>query len=67
MPFARAALAVALLEQGDISNALIQYNCAVLLDSRYGDPDALAIDIRWKPKSREVLERVKILSENKQE
>jgi Flp pilus assembly protein TadD len=65
-PFARAGLAVALYETGDESNARLQYAQAVRLDARYGEPDLLAIDIRWKSKSRKVLERLKELSQGEE-
>jgi len=58
-PFARAALAVGFYSIQDVDNALIQYELATMLDARYAEPAALAIDIRWKPPVRAILAEVK--------
>ena len=61
--FARAGLAVALFSTGDTSNALIQYAEAVRLENRYGNPAALAIDIRWKSQSLQILNKLRALTQ----
>jgi Flp pilus assembly protein TadD len=61
-PLARAALAVGLTATGRLTEAVEQYTIAVTLDARYGEPDRLAIDIRWKPAARQALQRVMKLS-----
>ena len=61
-PFAHAALAVGLYSIGHFANAVIQYQGAIGLDGRYAQPEQLGIDIRWKPESRRILEKVKQLS-----
>jgi tetratricopeptide (TPR) repeat protein len=66
-PFARAALAVGLYSSGDLEGAAIQYHRAVILDPRYAQSEALAIDIRWKPPVRAVLNEVKELDSAKGE
>jgi tetratricopeptide (TPR) repeat protein len=58
-PFARAALAVGFHSIGDVDNALIQYQRAVTIDPRYEEPEALAIDIRWKPALLAILGNIK--------
>jgi len=60
-PFARAALAAGFYAIGDVDNALIQYETAITIDPRYGQPEALAIDIRWKPALRAILGNLKDL------
>ena len=57
-PFARAGLAVGLYKLGRLDQAGLQYCIAMAIDGRYADPDALAIDIRWTAKSREVLKQL---------
>ncbi len=57
-PFAHAALAVGLYAGGDAEEAAAESARARELDPRYGDPDALAIDIRWKPAARAVLNEI---------
>jgi tetratricopeptide (TPR) repeat protein len=54
----RAALAAALFADGDVDNAVIQYEQAVTLDPGYHDPSRLA-DIRWKKPIRKTLEAVR--------
>lgn len=54
-PFAREALALGYAADADPDSALVQYRRAVALDSRYADPEALAIDIRWKAPFRAIL------------
>jgi tetratricopeptide (TPR) repeat protein len=61
-PLARAALAVGLAGTGELTAAVEQYAMAVTLDPRYGEPDRLAIDIRWKPAARDALRRLQNLS-----
>lgn len=60
-PFARTALAVGLYAIGDADNALVQYERAIATDRRYAEPEALAIDIRWKPPVRAILGDVRDL------
>lgn len=57
-PFAHAALAVGLYAAGDAGESTAESARASDLDPRYGDPDALAIDIRWKPAARAVLNEI---------
>ena len=59
--FARAALAAGLYSTGDVENALMQYEQAILLDPRYADAKALALDIRWKPAILNTLSQMKEL------
>jgi tetratricopeptide (TPR) repeat protein len=66
-PFARAALAVGFYSIGDADNALIQYERAIAIAPRYEQPEALAIDIRWKPAVRAMLSDVKGLTNSKGE
>jgi tetratricopeptide (TPR) repeat protein len=54
-PLSRAALAVGYSTLARAPEAIDQYEIAVRLDPRYGEPDALAVDIRWKPKALGVL------------
>ncbi len=54
-PFARTALAVGLYAVGRVNDAKVQYAEAVMLDSRYGNPDSLSVDIRWKSDALNVL------------
>jgi tetratricopeptide (TPR) repeat protein len=58
-PFARAALAVGFYAVGDMDNALVQYQHAIAVDARYAHPEALSIDIRWKPAVLATLAEVK--------
>ena len=56
--FARAALAVGLYATGDRDNAALNCELAMKLDFRYGKPDALGVDIRWKPAARTTLSEI---------
>src|SRR5262249_42398003 len=57
-PFARAALAVGLYAWGRVEEATVQYAEAVALNPRYGDPDNLRLDIRWKPRVLTIAKRL---------
>ena len=59
---ARAAAAIGLYFQGDQENALIQYREAARLESVYATPEALTVDIRWKPQARNLLVELKSLA-----
>ncbi len=57
-PFARAALAVGLYATQRVDEAKVQYDGAVGLSARYGDPDSLRLDMRWKPKALGIAKRL---------